>query len=149
MKHSKIIIMLGLFLSGIVIGALVTRMYPCCKEENISDLAAYTQIDTTQAKKLFHDYYKGATVEKFPFKGFLLLKEQLSILNQLFNQNKNLSGFRIYMAADSDIYERRIIVGVVERNSEYVDDTKIIFKTILGKADPCPPICDKGSPITR
>jgi hypothetical protein len=151
MKSIKFVLMVVLFISGICIGILANRLFPCnsCRKNNVSELAAYIQIDTTQAKKLFQDYYKGATAEKTPFKGFLLLKEQLNVLNQLLNQNKNLSGFRIYMAADSGKYERRILVGVNEINNEYIDDTKLIYRTTLGKADPCPPICDKTSPITR
>lgn len=138
-----------IFIVGIVIGNFIPKLFPSPPNNNIVLPKGVEEISPVTANKLFRDYYKGATADSQPFAGFLLKKEQLDVLNILLKKNLALSGFRIYMSNDSSGLERRILVGCKTVGDKQIDDATIIFKTIYGASDPCPPICDMDSPITR
>lgn len=145
MKKNQLVLMASVFISGIILGVAIPGLLSCGRHEIAPVPLSLTQIDTTTANTLFRQYYDKATIETKPFKGFSLEMEQLGALNKLFNGNGNLKGFRLYMGPDTP--ERiRIIVGI-DKNGN--DDVKCIYKTNIGTADPCPPICDGNSPITR
>jgi hypothetical protein len=150
MNKNHLLIMGALFISGIVVGAIGIQLFPCRCNDIAPMLADYQVSDTVEANKLFHIYYDHYKPEKDTFKGYLLEKDQAKALSNFLDKNPHLAGARIYMASDGHTPNLKIIVGVVKRNAEFIDDTKLIFKTTtLGKADPCPPICDGKSAITR
>ena len=138
--------MASIFISGIILGVAIPGLFSCSRHDIAPVPLSITQIDTTTANTLFRQYYDKAKIETRPFKGFSLEMEQFGALYKLFNNGNNtLKGFRIYMGPDTP--DRvRIIVGI-DKNGN--DDVRCIYKTNIGTADPCPPICDGNSPITR
>jgi hypothetical protein len=149
MKNSRFTLMIVIFISGITLGFIVPRLFPIINTISLTLPKGVEEISVAKANDLFLRYLKTATIQQKPFKGFMIKKEQLEVLNHLFKRDPSLSGFRVYMAEDSLTYERRILVGCRTKAGKEIDDTTIILKTIYGGADPCPPICDVDSPITR
>jgi hypothetical protein len=97
------------------------------------------------AKVLLRNYQATAVTPVVPVKGVYLDRSQFEAMKQLVADDPNLPGFRIFFGKETTGVNVGIVVGVDGNNTDQV--TKRMFKTDSAKTGPCPPVCDKNSPI--
>ena len=102
-------------------------------------------ITIEDAKILFQNYQASAERPAVPVKGVLLDRAQLAAMNTLLKDNPTLSAFRVFFGKETSGDQVGIVVGVDENNADLI--SRGIYKTLSSKTGPCPPVCDKASPI--
>jgi hypothetical protein len=98
-----------------------------------------------EAQMLLRNYLASAQTPASPVKGVYLDRSQLEAMNKLVEADPALHGFRLFFGREGTGVNVGIVVGVDEANTDQV--TKKIYKTMSAKTGPCPPVCDKNSPI--
>jgi glyceraldehyde-3-phosphate dehydrogenase/erythrose-4-phosphate dehydrogenase len=68
-------------------------------------------------------------------------------MNNIFQENSNLAGFRIYFGKDNNSNNVAIVVGVNSNGTDAVNNP--IYSFVSQNTNACPPVCDSNSPITR
>lgn len=96
-----------------------------------------------------HTYYLNYMGRALPYnnviKGYVIDLEQYNAMAQLYKDNSQLAGFRIYNGIDNSSTNLGIVVGIT---SQGLDDVAgKIYKTTARSVGPCPPVCDNSSPI--
>ena len=144
-KKTVVLLSTTLFCAGLFIGVAGTYFYSIkYREEEPLITSSLSKISSDSAYTLFHQYYDTAHIYSSPFKGFALERDQVTLLYRFLSTNSNLKGIRIYMGPDKP-KKIRIIAGI---NSSDLDDNSYMYRTEVKYSDPCPPICDRQSPIT-
>ena len=146
MKKNKFAMISVTFLLGAVFGISLFAVLSFSNPSNPSSPNPPTLIDTITANRYFFNYYNSSGPAPQKFKGFFVDRFQLEAMNTLVNNDRTLTGFRLYMGKDDRGDTLGIVVGVNNRLS----DAKLgpIYQTASVKSGPCPFICDESSPIT-
>jgi hypothetical protein len=155
MKKNKMAMVSVTFILGAVFGISLFALLSFVRTPNPPlPNPLLNPIQTAEANRLFHYYYDSATSLNAKIEGFYVDRPQLEALNEL-AKNTALVGFRIYLGktAPASKDTLSIIVGVT---SKMLDDVPVatgvngkIYRTESRKAGPCPPMCDRTSPITK
>ncbi|MCF8372589.1 MAG: hypothetical protein K9H64_13250 [Bacteroidales bacterium] len=97
-------------------------------------------VDSNSAQSLTSKYQASASQFNDVLKGFTINLEQLDVMNRLNSENRNLSGFRIYLGENTSGGQVSVIYGV----DQYGHDSQAnsIYTTGLSQSGPCPPVCD-------
>jgi hypothetical protein len=159
MDKKKIIIWIGIFLVGVVIGGLIVCLM-CCNCKNTCMFSCnkkltlvvpnlpmgVEQISVDTAKKYFNCYLKDTAnlVKLNPLWAFRVSKEQLIAMETLMANDTTAKSFRIYMGIYGDPQPVNMIVAVDEAGN---DNTQTIYKTAA--IGPCPDQCDGSSDIVN
>jgi len=155
MKKNKMAMISVTFILGAVFGISLIALLSFVRTPNPpSPDPPLNPILTAEANRLFHNYYDKAVIIDEKIKGFYVDRPQLEALNEL-AKNTTLVGFRIYLGktlpTSSDTVA--IIVGVTNRMEDDAPSTTgvvgKIYRTESRKTGPCPPMCDRTSPITK
>jgi len=148
MKRNQITLSAVTFISGIIIGISAIGLFSFTNAGTVpAGLPGVSKISIADANTMFRAYYDKTPAINAVVKGFSLTREHLAALNNLANENPNLSSFRIYMGYDNNTTSSiGIVLGV---NSAGVDVTTSIYRAVAGSSGPCPPVCDATSPVTQ
>lgn len=103
-------------------------------------------VSATVANGYFKNYMASALSVNQVIKGFTVDKNQLEAMNNLSKENTTLRGFRIYLGKDNNANPVSIVVGIDGKGLDAVNNT--IYNT-NSPGNPCPPVCDVASPITK
>ena len=150
MKKNKIAMISVTFILGAVFGiSLIAAMSFVNSPNPPSPNPALLPISTTDANRFFHNYFDHTVIINEKFKGFLIDRPQLEAINEL-AKTPTLVGFRVYMGKSDQGDTIGIVVGV---KNTLIDDATLaagkIYRTESRKTGPCPPLCDRNSPITK
>jgi hypothetical protein len=150
MKKNKMAMISVTFILGAVFGISLIALFSFVRTPNPpSPNPLLTPISTVEANKLFHNYYDNVLPMNEKFKGFLVDRPQLEAINEL-AKDKNLLGFRIYMAKSDKAEKITIVVGITNPTVDAATEAAgKIFKTDSRISEPCPPLCGVNSPITK
>jgi hypothetical protein len=109
-----------------------------------------TPVTLDMAKQYYQNYITTAKTFQDTLKGFLVSMNQLATLDSLIKNNRNLAGFRIYMAKDNAKNDVMLVVGVDNKGKDVTSTGKYsgIYMTGPVNSGPCPKMCDATSPIT-
>jgi hypothetical protein len=134
------------FVAGIILGATTLSLLSFSGSITIpaTPVPEISKMSIQEAQASFRRYYDNASPVNEVIKGFSINKEQLGALNNLSNENPNLTAFRIYMGIDNNSAAVEIMVGIDNTGR---DNTNSIYRTSSGSSGPCPPICDQSSSI--
>jgi hypothetical protein len=148
MKTNKIFFTSVGFLTGIVSGISIMGILAFSNGPAPSNPGpGNSVISTAVANTYFKNYMAGAATFNQVIKGFTIDKSQLDAMNSIANENSLLTGFRIYFGKDNNAQKIAIVVGVDSNGKDAVTNT--IYNTSAPINNPCPPICDVVSPITK
>ena len=143
-NHFSIII--GFF-SGIVLAVSIMGLYAFSGAPgSAASPAGITPVSAAVANAYYKNYMAGAVNFNQVIKGFTLDKNQLDAMNNIARENAALTKFRIYMGKDNNGKQIAIVVGVDGRGLDAVSNT--IYNTDA-PGNPCPPVCDADSPISK
>lgn len=117
----------------------------CCMHKCKMMLPGVREISLDTAKAYFKCYMKSPILID-TLKCFMINQEQLNAMNILSHNNQKYKGFRVYMGIFGDPEPVSEIVGV---NDDGTDDTSTILCAPANYSGPCPPTCDKDSPVTN
>jgi len=148
MKTNKYFFTAVGFLTGLTLGisilvfsAFTNGPGPSVPGSGVSPVTA------TDANKFFKNYFAGAASFNQVIKGFTIDRTQLDAMNRIVQENANLAGFRIYFGTDNNARKVALVVGVDNNGIDAVNNT--IYNTDSHLTNPCPPICDVSSTITK
>lgn len=144
MKKNQFAIISATFFSGIVLGASIFGLISFTNPTPpVSLMPGVSKVSLQEASSYIRAYTDHATPSNEVIKGFVINKEQLDALNQLANENRSLSLFRIYMGSDANGNRVGILLGIDGQGS---DASGSIYMA-TGGASPCPPVCDGNSSL--
>jgi hypothetical protein len=103
------------------------------------------RVTAGEAQALVKHYTETAETPAVPVKAVFLDLLQLAAMNELVAENPSLAGFRVYFGLESNGAGVGVVVGVDARNTDL--STQGIYKTLSVNSGPCPPNCDRESPI--
>jgi hypothetical protein len=147
MKNNRFIMHTLTFVSGVIIGGAIFGILWFANGCSGSVSAASpSPISLKDARDMYHNYLnKDKTpmmVGRDTIKAVTIDRNQLAAIEDLLN-NQNLAACRVYIGLDANSQRVGIVLGVY---SDGRDATTLnIYSTGVGKAGPCPPICDRGS----
>ena len=148
MKTKKYLYVVSGFFGGILSAVLIFVLFAFSNAPLTGGtLIGVNPVSATDANTYVKNYLSGATVNNQVIKGFTLDKTQLDAMNNIFRENSLLTGFRIYMAKDNSGQKIAIVVGVDATGKDAVTNT--IYNTSAAINNPCPPVCDVTSTITK
>lgn len=104
-------------------------------------------VTVAEANAMLKAYLSTAVKPTVPVKGVFIDRQQLDAMNRLVGEMPSLPGFRIYFGKEKTGVQVGIVTGVDEKNLDVVSMT--IYKTESPGTGPCPPNCDKESPIVK
>ena len=146
MKTNKYFFIVIGFLSVIIVGiSMIGLLAFTSAATPASD--GVSPITATDANRYFKNYMANSTATNQVIKGFTVDKSQLDAMNRIAQENPNLTGFRVYFGFDSNSRKIAIVVGVDNSGKDAVTTT--IYNTASQNTNPCPPICDITSTITK
>jgi hypothetical protein len=154
MKKSKFTLVTVVFIFGLVVGSVaITFLSSSNPVSTPAPSPAYTTITADSANKLFKLYYNGVSALNDKVKGFSLDKEQVNALYAMANDPAyRIIGFRVYFGMDKARQRLTMIVGIQSDSTDFAASgsaNKSVYVTTSRKSSPCPPSCDKNSPITK
>jgi hypothetical protein len=136
------------FVSGIVSGITIFALVAFTSTPPAPPTGGpISAISAATANQYFNNYISGATTYNNVLKGFTLDKSNLDAMNNIFQQNSALAGFRIYFGKDNNSNNVAIVVGVTTSGTDAVNNSIYSFSTQNTNA--CPPVCDNTSSITK
>jgi hypothetical protein len=136
------------FVSGIISGITIFALVAFTSSPPSAPTGGpITPISATTANQYFKNYNSTATSFNNVLKGFTLDKSNLDAMNNIFQQNSALAGFRIYFGKDNSSNNVAIVVGVTTSGTDAV--TNLIYSFTSQNTNACPPVCDNNSPITK
>lgn len=148
MKTNKYFFTAVGFLTGITMGVsiLVFSAFTNGPKPSGPD-AGISPVTANDANKFVKNYMAGAASFNQVIKGFTIDRAQLDAMNRIVQENSNLTGFRIYFGTDNNSRKIAVVVGVDDNGNDAVNNT--IYTTDSHYTNPCPPICDGNSTITK
>lgn len=144
MKNNKLFLTSISLSIGIFIGIAIMALYSFSSGKDFTSREGIAPISTSQANTYFKNYMATAENYNNVIKGFMVERTQLDAMNMLSNENKELSGFRIYNGKDGNT-KLSMIVGVDAQGKDAVSSN--IYNMESPNSQPCPTICDLTSPI--
>ena len=148
MKTNKISFIASGFIAGIIVGISMVGMFAFTNGPGAAAPATgVTPVSAAVANTFFKNYMTGATPLNQVVKGFTLDKSQLDAMNLIIQENSALAGFRVYLGVDNNARKIAIVVGVDGSGKDAVANT--IYSTVSMATNPCPPVCDGASAITK
>jgi hypothetical protein len=154
MKKSKFAFITVVFILGLVIGSVaITLLSSSNPAPTPASAPPYTQITADSANKLFRIYYTNISSLNDKIKGFTLDREQVNALYAMASDPAyKIIGFRVYFGMDNAKQRLTMIVGIQSDSTDLAaagSASKSVYVTTSRKSSPCPPSCDKNSPITK
>jgi hypothetical protein len=153
MKKSNFTLITMVFVFGIVIGSVAITFLSSSNPGPVPAPApVYSMITADSANKLFKLYYNNISALNDKVKGFSLDKDQVSTLYKMSTDpTLKIIGFRIYFGLDKDNQRLTMIAGMQSDSSDLAPagSLKSVYVTNSRQSSPCPPSCDKYSPITK
>ncbi|MCX6249427.1 MAG: hypothetical protein NTX61_01625 [Bacteroidetes bacterium] len=148
MKTNKYFLTVVGFVTGLASGISVIGLLAFSSAAGPSGSASViSPVTAANANIYFKNYLAGAASFNQVIKGFTLDKAQLDAMNSIAKENSLLTGYRIYFGKDNNARKIAIVVGVDANGTDAVNNT--IYNTTAISFNPCPPVCDSGSPITK
>ena len=136
------------FLTGLIMGIsiLVFSAFTNGPKPSVTG-SGVSPVTATDANKFVKNYLAGAANFNQVIKGFTIDRTQLDAMNKIIQENTGLTGFRIYFGTDNNSHKIALVVGVDNNGNDAVNNT--IYNTDSHLTNPCPPICDVNSTITK
>jgi ABC-type lipoprotein release transport system permease subunit len=129
------------FVIGVFFGVAVIASYSFVNNNAATGTSGRVQtIDSNTAQQMKSNYLSTAQSFNDVLEGFALNKEQLDAMNRLNRENTSLSGFRIYLGANSSGGQVSVVYGIDAQGRDAVSNS--IYSTGLTQSGPCPPVCD-------
>lgn len=145
MKNKKIIWMALPFLAGAIFGiSLLGLLSFTGQSTSPGPNSVIAKISVDVAHAYAQTYVKNATLYTSKITGFTIDLAELTIMNSILAADPSADGFRFYFGTDSSGTGLLIICGVDSNGS---DMTGTVFTATTKNVGPCPPVCDKNSPI--
>jgi len=133
------------FLTGILFSGILFTSYAFINESAPPQDMNYQAVSLENAVALTKEYSKNAQPLNKVFKGFSVNLDQLAAMNKIYQQNQNVSGFRLYSGETRGGDKESIIIGV---NANGKDETSgVIYRSPVFDSGPCPTVCDTHSPL--
>jgi hypothetical protein len=136
------------FFSGTVVGITLFALIAFTMGSPVPSPPVKSPLTVTEARAYLVNYLKTATKSDQIIKGVAIDKVQLDKMNRLLRDNANLVGFRIFLGLDDHANQVGIIVGINSTGADAVT-TDSIYCTSRTYVGPCPPTCDRNSPISH
>ncbi len=131
------------FLTGTIFGGLLFGVFLLISGSKPPDSPAQPNSSPgISARIYYHKYLSNKPLSIDTLKAIAIDQNQLIAMNSI-HKNPKYIGYRIYSGLDNGANKISIVVGFDNLNH---DDTTSILITSR-TYDPCPPICDKTSPI--
>ena len=146
MKKKRITLAAMTFIMGIGVGISLFALFSFTRTTPVPEPPQdYTSVSAASANGYLRSYLSAAPVINQKIKGFYLDTLQLNAMKMIFEENKKLAGFRIYIGVENR-NQVGIVVGVDSQGKDATSNG--IYKTNSIKTGPCPYDCDVESPIT-
>jgi hypothetical protein len=108
--------------------------------------AGLVRVTAEEAQTLVKQYIATTETPAVPVQAVSLDLIQLAAMNELVAENPSLLGFRVYFGRETGGAPVSIVVGIDARNADLA--SRSIYKTLSAGSGPCPPNCDRESPIS-
>ncbi|MEE4259088.1 MAG: hypothetical protein V2I62_04960 [Bacteroidales bacterium] len=133
------------FLTGVLFSGILITSYAFINESALPQDAIYQSVTLNDAVALTKEYAKNAQPLDKVFKGFAVNLDQFAAMNKIYQQNQNVSGFRLYSGETRGGDKKSIIVGISASGKDETSGT--IYSAPVFDSGPCPTVCDTHSPL--
>jgi hypothetical protein len=146
MKNNKLMVyifpfLLGAIVSGLVVGLVMYSLRP--QMETITK--GIREISLDSARIYHQDYLRKKPMVVDTLRSFTLNLEQLNTFNILLQKNPKVTRFRIYPGLVGDPTDVAIVFGLDDSGGD--NSSTPIYLVQKGTSGPCPPTCDRGTPL--
>jgi hypothetical protein len=138
MKTMKIFPVLT-FLAGLITGGSLLAIFAFA-----SPAPPPEEINQTQARAYFARYFQNPD-NVASMRGYAIDLGQFNAMQQIFLNDPNVKGFRVYKGIDDAQARIGIVIGIDATGNESV--AAKLYKSNATMLGPCPTICDSKHPI--